>query len=58
MRIMSDFREGMWGVVQQAISALEFDFAAYADEHLTRVAAALADPRFPTWLEDARGDQP
>jgi thiamine kinase-like enzyme len=57
MRIMSDFREGMWGVVQTAISALDFDFAAYADEHLSRVAAGLADPRFPTWLEDARGDQ-
>ena len=58
MRIMSDFREGMWGVVQTAISALDFDFAGYADEHLARVAAGLADPRFPTWLEDARGDQP
>jgi thiamine kinase-like enzyme len=57
MRIMSDFREGMWGVVQTAISALDFDFAAYGEEHLTRVAAGLADPRFPTWLEDARGDQ-
>ena len=57
MRIMSDFREGMWGVVQTAISTLDFDFAAYGDEHLTRVAAGLADPRFPTWLEDARGDQ-
>jgi thiamine kinase-like enzyme len=57
MRIMSDFREGMWGVVQTAISALDFDFAGYAEEHLSRVAAGLADPRFPTWLEDARGDQ-
>jgi thiamine kinase-like enzyme len=57
MRIMSSFREGMWGVVQTAISALDYDFAAYADEHLARVAAGLADPRFPTWLEDARGDQ-
>jgi thiamine kinase-like enzyme len=58
MRVMSDFREAMWGVVQTAISALDFDFAAYADEHLERVAAGLADPRFPTWLEDARGDRP
>jgi thiamine kinase-like enzyme len=57
MRIMSDFREGMWGVVQTAISALDFDFSGYADEHLARVAAGLADPRFPTWLEDARGDR-
>ena len=57
MRIMSSFREGMWGVVQTAISTLDHDFAAYGDEHLARVAAGLADPRFPTWLEDARGDQ-
>jgi len=58
MRIMSDFREAMWGVVQTAISALDFDFAGYAGAHLERVSAGLADPRFPTWLEDARGDQP
>ena len=58
MRIMSDFREGMWGVVQAGISSLDFDFADYAEEHLTRVAAGLADARVPTWLEDARGDQP
>jgi hypothetical protein len=57
MRIMSDFREGMWGVVQSAISALDFDFAAYADEHLARVADGLADARLETWLEDAGGDQ-
>ena len=58
MRVMSDFREGMWGVVQTAISALDFDFAAYADEHLERVAAGIADPRFAAWLEDAGGDRP
>jgi thiamine kinase-like enzyme len=57
MRIMSDFREGMWGVVQTAISALDFDFVAYGEEHLDRVAAGLADPRFAAWLEDARGDR-
>ena len=32
--------------------------AAYANEHLDRVAAGLADPRVESWLEDARGDQP
>ena len=58
MRIMSDFREAMWGVVQGAISELDFDFAAYAGEHLERVAAGLADARLPNWLEAARGDQP
>ena len=34
MKIMSEFREGMWAVVQQAISTLDTDFVAYADERL------------------------
>ncbi len=46
MRYMSDFREAMWGVVQQAISALDFDFAAYAGEHFARLERAAAEPRF------------
>jgi thiamine kinase-like enzyme len=54
MRVMSDFREGMWGVVQRVISDLEFDFAGYADEHLKRVQAGFDDPRFGAWLEAAR----
>ena len=54
MRIMSDLREAMWGVVQQAISELDFDFAEYAQEHFERVRAGFADPRFGVWLEDAR----
>ena len=55
MRIMSDFREAMWGVVQAAISDIDFDFAAYSQEHFERVRAGFADPRFAVWLEDARG---
>jgi thiamine kinase-like enzyme len=46
MRFMSDFREAMWGIVQLAISELEFDFRAYADEHFERLAGTAADPRF------------
>ena len=46
MRYMSDFREAMWGVVQQAIAELDFDFAAYADEHFDRLEATAAEPRF------------
>jgi thiamine kinase-like enzyme len=46
MRFMSDFREAMWGVVQQGISTLEFDFVAYADEHFERLERTAADPRF------------
>ena len=54
MRIMSDLREAMWGVVQKAISELDFDFDEYAQEHFERVRAGFADPRFGVWLEDAR----
>jgi thiamine kinase-like enzyme len=46
MRFMSDFREAMWGVVQQAISQLDFDFAAYASQHFARLERTAADERF------------
>jgi len=46
MRFMSDFREAMWGVVQQALSELDFDFAAYAEEHFERLERTAAEPRF------------
>jgi thiamine kinase-like enzyme len=55
-RFMSDFREAMWGVVQTSVSELDFDFAGYADKHFGRLAETSADPRFRTWLEEARGD--
>jgi thiamine kinase-like enzyme len=53
MRSMSDVREALWGVVQSAISDLDFDFSAYADQHLRRLRATTADPRFEGWLRDA-----
>ena len=46
MRFMSDFREAMWGVVQQAISELDFDFAAYTDEHFERLMQTASEARF------------
>jgi thiamine kinase-like enzyme len=39
MRFMSLFREAMWGVVQSAISELDFDFAGYAEQHFERALA-------------------
>ena len=36
MRFMSDFREAMWGVVQQGISKLDFDYEDYANQHFER----------------------
>jgi thiamine kinase-like enzyme len=54
MRMMSDFREAMWGVVQTAISDLDFDFAGYATKHFDRLLAAADAPEFESLLEDAR----
>jgi thiamine kinase-like enzyme len=51
MRFMSDFREAMWGVVQQGISDLDFDFVAYAQEHFERLRRTAADERFQQLLE-------
>ena len=46
MRFMSDFREAMWGVVQSAVSELDFDFAGYAAEHFERMERTAAEPAF------------
>ena len=46
MRFMSDFREAMWGAVQETLSELEFDFAAYTAEHFERLERTAAAPRF------------
>ena len=51
MRFMSDFREAMWGVVQQGISELDFDFRGYADEHFERLERTAAEPAFRDALQ-------
>jgi thiamine kinase-like enzyme len=53
MQLMSDFREAMWGVVQQAISDLDFDFEDYATQHFDRLLAAIERPEFESQLEAA-----
>jgi thiamine kinase-like enzyme len=50
MRVMSDAREAAWGVVQGAISELEFDFTAYAKEHFERLRETVARREFDDWL--------
>ena len=56
MRIVSDFREAMWGVLQQGISTLDVDFVAYADEHFDRLLANAATAAFERALREAAGD--
>ncbi len=53
---MSDFREAMWGVVQQGASDIEFDFADYTAKHFRRLAETAEAPEFAQALESARGD--
>jgi len=48
MRFMSDFREAMWGVVQQALSDLDFDFRAYAANHFERLERTASEQAFRT----------
>ena len=50
MKVMSDAREAAWGVVQGAISELDFDFAGYAQTHFARLERAARDPRIEEWL--------
>jgi thiamine kinase-like enzyme len=52
-RFMSDFREGMWGVVQAGVSELDFDFRDYAQKHFDRLEKTRTDPRFEGWIEEA-----
>jgi thiamine kinase-like enzyme len=50
MRVMSDFREAMWGVLQSGISELDFDFTGYAAKHFKRLELAATDDLFEEYL--------
>jgi hypothetical protein len=53
MKIVSDLREAMWGVVQHAISSLDVDYLEYADRHFSRLLASSEDERLGLWLDAA-----
>jgi thiamine kinase-like enzyme len=55
MRVLSDFREAMWGVLQQAISTLDVDFGEYAASHFDRLLSAAGRPAFERALVAAAG---
>ncbi len=50
MKIMSDFREAMWGLVQIGISKLDFDFRDYANKHFNRMTQSLLNSQWEEWL--------
>jgi thiamine kinase-like enzyme len=53
MRVASDMREAMWGLLQSGISSLDFDFRQYADKHFRRAAEGIGDPHWNDWLKEA-----
>jgi thiamine kinase-like enzyme len=53
MRIISDYREAAWGMVQGVLSELDFDYAEYAHRHLSRLLENASDPRLERWLDAA-----
>jgi thiamine kinase-like enzyme len=55
MRVVSDFREAMWGVLQQGISTLDVDFVSYAGEHFDRLLSNASTPAFERALREASG---
>ncbi len=52
MKLMSDFREAMWGILQIGISKLDFDFREYADKHFRRMNGKMKDPSYASWLQE------
>ena len=53
MRVASDMREAMWGLLQSGISQLDFDFRDYADKHFQRAGEGIGDPQWSEWLKEA-----
>jgi hypothetical protein len=46
MKLVSELRETMWGVVQMAVSTLDVDFVAYAQERSRRYESLVHDMDF------------
>ena len=56
MKVISDVREAMWGVVQSGVSTLDVDFVAYAAKHFERALENASRREFDGLLEDAADD--
>jgi thiamine kinase-like enzyme len=51
MKLVSDFREALWGVVQINLSKLDFDYQGYANEFFGRYREKWGDGGRDKWLE-------
>lgn len=52
MKVMSDLREAMWGLVQIGISELDFDYHSYANRFFARVFEKIKDPHWDQWIKE------
>lgn len=57
LRVVCDFPEAMWGVLQQAISTLDVDFPADAAEHFECLLSNATTPAFERVRREARGTE-
>jgi len=57
MRGMSLFREAMWGVAQQGLSNIDFDFAGYSERHFRLLGKWLARSSYTRWLAETCGPE-
>jgi len=56
MKVMSDFREAMWALVQIGISQLDFDYRGYANRFFDRVFKNIKDPRWDQWIKELKNN--
>lgn len=52
MKIMSDLREAMWGMVQIGVSKLDFDYVGYAQKYFDRYEASVSGSEYQNWLRE------
>jgi thiamine kinase-like enzyme len=56
MKVMSGFREAMWGLVQTGISKLDFDFHGYAGKYFSLTDNRIQDQSFERCLREVDAD--
>ena len=52
MKIMSDLREAMWGMVQAGVSKLDFDYVGYSQKYFDRYEASVSGDEYQRWLRE------
>jgi thiamine kinase-like enzyme len=57
-KVLADIKWSTWSMVQQKVSALDFDFFKYGVWKHMRARSVLRDPRWETWLAAANRRQP